>query len=534
MKENKFDWVHIHITSDYNFSDDFLQLIIEIPYVTFFTNQINSNLIDIIYNIDYMFVENIDNVNKIKDFFYYDALLWNLNILTIAIFLGFKEAFPKKENNDLKRLFIASKDLLQVSNNPDALIIHSYQFKNTMSFWMEVLNFQPDWIHIQYDENTPWYETFVELKRRLPNTIITSQQDVLNCDYIIQSDNNEWKSQDNLKILKEKIALSKKVDLTIALGTFNRLNKLKVAIGSIFSSCNDDCNFEIIINDAGSTDGTIKWLQDLELKNSNVRVIYSGKKTSFTQSFNECLNIANGTYIIWFSDDFKVVSNGLSLMVKHMKTLSPISIGAFYIRDELDISSNNFSIELSLIRTECNIISSRVGCINTKTLKNIFGFNIDFPYYTQDTELIYRILKMGGSVIPCSNANIIHFTENDELKKGNLQKHNLQQYTLKYRTISSTQQERQISNFIFPKILFNINNSSKETIDKVLLNIRKHFINTTFFIKNNNNNYFNPYAWKVFLIKNKNFDIIINIDNNLIYINYPYDNISFLNNIMEG
>jgi GT2 family glycosyltransferase len=214
-----------------------------------------------------------------------------------------------------------------------------------------------------------------------------------------------------------------KVDLTVFIGTYNRLDQLKKAVETALSSAGSR-GVEIIVNDAGSTDGTQQWLNKTTRFDKRVVPIFSGRRTSFTQAFNESLQIAKGQYICWLSDDIISEGNALSKMCDIMDGLSPADMGGFCVR-------NSWSHEYT-VRQDSGFHFPTVGCMYTETLRKMNGINMDYPYYAQDTELDMRVLKLGGRIVACDGCRLLHDCRNDGLRVSNSHNHTRTMGDLKF------------------------------------------------------------------------------------------------------
>lgn len=105
--------------------------------------------------------------------------------------------------------------------------------------------------------------------------------------------------------------------LSICIGTFNRYPCLEMTINNIINEL-DEIPFEIIVVDGGSTDGTIKYIEEMELSKKYIRLIQHGGLLGVPKVFNDALKIALGKYIYCLPDhsliDGKTFINSMILM----------------------------------------------------------------------------------------------------------------------------------------------------------------------------------------------------------------------------
>jgi GT2 family glycosyltransferase/tetratricopeptide (TPR) repeat protein len=103
---------------------------------------------------------------------------------------------------------------------------------------------------------------------------------------------------------------------SIVMLTYNHLDYTVQAVDSIMRNCQD---FELIIVDNGSTDGTKGYLDELSLQHTNVLVIKSPINKGVPAGLNEGIKHANGDYIIWVNNDILITPNALEQMADKME-----------------------------------------------------------------------------------------------------------------------------------------------------------------------------------------------------------------------
>src|SRR5579872_1184790 len=129
--------------------------------------------------------------------------------------------------------------------------------------------------------------------------------------------------------------------VSVVLGTYNRLPFLKATIASVRSS-QIDVPYEIIVVDGGSNDGTIEWLtrqRDIISIVQHNREMLEGKsrrKRSWGYFMNLGFKCAEGRYICMISDDSVVhsdtIANGVKRFDQELAQGLPLGGLAFYWR----------------------------------------------------------------------------------------------------------------------------------------------------------------------------------------------------------
>ncbi len=102
-------------------------------------------------------------------------------------------------------------------------------------------------------------------------------------------------------------------EISICIPTYNRKEYLKETLKSIFAQSYN--NYEIVVVDDGSTDGT-----EQMLKKSGYPVCYHWQKNSGDASArNKLIELANGRYITFIDSDDLLISDALERMVEAVK-----------------------------------------------------------------------------------------------------------------------------------------------------------------------------------------------------------------------
>jgi len=403
----------------------------------------------------------------------------------------------------------------------------------------KILRFNPDILLLFLDEQAdglPWRDLMLDLRRKLPNMLaiawhpggeyvdqrmidlrfcvdhLTVRYDSFLQPYFSMSLIGTWSWDPGVLPLENPAAFrnavfdlmrsmnsrranflnnanGKPVDLTIFIGTHNRLNQLQQAVDSSLVSSNLH-SVEIIVNDAGSNDGTQEWLRKRSGEDKRIIPIFSGKRTSFTQAFNEALAIAKGKYICWLSDDIVPQGAALSDMCLVMDESSPIDMGGFCVKNSWG--------DVYTVRMDSGIYFPTVGCMYTETLKKFDGINMDYPYYSQDTDLDMRILRTGGRIIACTHCNLMHNCTNDELRRSNGIAHSKLMHDMKY--ILAAWKPGESSRFPYPTVLLiPVKGCEPNRIIEAALRIRCHFTNSHIFVAGEGSEHLDVHGQNSFL-----------------------------------
>lgn len=104
---------------------------------------------------------------------------------------------------------------------------------------------------------------------------------------------------------------------SIIIVTFNNRDLNRLCLQSLYAYT-DWPNFEVIVVDNGSTDGTREYLAEAEREFSQLRVVYNAANLGFARANNIGLQQARGEYLVLLNNDTVVVQGWLSALIRHL------------------------------------------------------------------------------------------------------------------------------------------------------------------------------------------------------------------------
>ncbi|MFC4687562.1 MAG: hypothetical protein BGO86_05865 [Chryseobacterium sp. 36-9] len=184
--------------------------------------------------------------------------------------------------------------------------------------------------------------------------------------------------------------------ITIYIPTKNRLELLKRSVASVLGQTYD--NWELIIVNDASTDGTKKYLDQLSLENSKIKVIHHTESKGACISRNEAIFSASGEFITGLDDDDMFTEDRLAKFLENWTENEVKALCAYKIIAANDKFSKDDNPQLRYITKDDLIYSNLIGnqvFTRTSVLQKIGGFDADFKMW-QDYDCWYRLLKSGG------------------------------------------------------------------------------------------------------------------------------------------
>jgi GT2 family glycosyltransferase len=201
--------------------------------------------------------------------------------------------------------------------------------------------------------------------------------------------------------------------ISVVLGTYNRLSFLKATIASVRAS-QIGVPYEIIVVDGGSTDGTIAWLtaqRDIISIIQHNREVSEGKsrrKRSWGYFMNLGFKCAEGRYICMISDDSVVhpdtIAKGVRYFDQQLSNGRRVGGVAFYWRSWPEETKYRVGASLG------NYRMINHGLFLREALEKV-GWIDDarYDFYCADSDLALKIWHAGYEITECRDALLEHF-----------------------------------------------------------------------------------------------------------------------------
>lgn len=200
---------------------------------------------------------------------------------------------------------------LTLCTNPVKVYEYLAAGKPVVSTAMPEVELMKDYVHIAYDQ-----DDFVSKIKLAVNEINNEDLYQKRQQWALTQD---WKSRAKELISKIDTCYEKlypKVSLIVV--TYNNLELTKNCLYSIEKNTYYP-NYEVIVVDNCSTDGTPEYLSDNIAKKDNFKVILNKDNLGFAAGNNEGIKVADGEIIVLINNDTFVSPNWLSVLVKTLK-----------------------------------------------------------------------------------------------------------------------------------------------------------------------------------------------------------------------
>jgi len=201
--------------------------------------------------------------------------------------------------------------------------------------------------------------------------------------------------------------------VTVYITTKDRLKLLKRAISSVFTQTYE--NWELIIVDDGSSDGTAEFLDELQSGSARVTVISNSVSKGACHARNSAIALAKGEYLTGLDDDDYYKDHRLSQLME-----AYISGDYSFVCSTVIMVSKTSTIVINRSKSflsfnDLYYANSAGSQILTETAKvrAVGGFD---PYLSscQDLDLWIRVAKKFGVARKISDPSYVLDTSHDE------------------------------------------------------------------------------------------------------------------------
>lgn len=181
--------------------------------------------------------------------------------------------------------------------------------------------------------------------------------------------------------------------LAVVVGTFNRVDLLRGCLDSIRAETS--APIEIHVSDAGSTDGSIDYLQAEAARDLRIKPVFEGERAGQARALNAVFARLTTPCVCWLSDDNLVVNHGLDGGLTALADRPALGMVGLKVRDLRGPFVNAPYIGGL---TAAGVLNINQGMLPTRLLQSLGGFAEAYRDYGIDADLTTRVLRAGHEV----------------------------------------------------------------------------------------------------------------------------------------
>lgn len=225
--------------------------------------------------------------------------------------------------------------------------------------------------------------------------------------------------------------------LSIITLTLNNIEYTKKYIESLYRFTND---FELIIVDNASTNGTVDYIESLRLEKDNIKVIYNEDNKGFSKGNNQGIELAEGEYIGFLNNDILLYPNWFDKIKEVFEKENAAFVSPRHINPNYNLTSEHTYIEYFEHFKyekpyEKNFDECVFSCVVTKkeVLDRIGVFDENFsPAFFEDNDIKYRAILAGYGVYVVNTVCFFHYGSVTSIEHNENLEQNRAYYYSKY------------------------------------------------------------------------------------------------------
>lgn len=195
--------------------------------------------------------------------------------------------------------------------------------------------------------------------------------------------------------------------LTIGVPVYNGARYIEGAITSVLDQ--DFSDWELIVADNASTDGTAEIVRSLAKDDDRIRLLPSMMNQGSAWNWNRCVHEARGPLFNWLCDDDLLTPTHSRRCVEALEAAGPEAVLAYpdailidadgepfeNYEDELDITSHEVTTRVETLMTKLVLINPLLAVIRTPALKRT---RLMQGFAQADIVLLLELLLQGRAV----------------------------------------------------------------------------------------------------------------------------------------
>jgi glycosyltransferase involved in cell wall biosynthesis len=207
--------------------------------------------------------------------------------------------------------------------------------------------------------------------------------------------------------------------VSVIIPTYNRQHKIGAAIRSVLQQTFRD--FELIVVDDASTDGTLDILD--EFKDKRIRVVRHTRNSGSSQARNTGLNSSRSKYIAFLDSDDEWMEDKLFLQMEALEKFPDdivANVCGYLLHDEFGIERKMIPPHPGswhkLLIMGCGLGEGSTLVVNRQAFEQVGFLDVTFPRYA-DWEWLLRFTRQYPIITTPEILAVVHRDETPSAKK---------------------------------------------------------------------------------------------------------------------
>ena len=231
------------------------------------------------------------------------------------------------------------------------------------------------------------------------------------------------------------------IDLSVIIVNWNTKKLLLECLDSVDKQT-QGINYEIIVVDNGSTDGSMEAIRNTQYEIRNLIIIENKKNLGFAKANNQGIKVAQGKYILLLNTDTKIVDNALKKLIDFADSKSNLGVvgpkllnrdgsaqpstAPFFTLANAFLwlfTGDHFLYSSPKSASRTDWVMGSAFLVKRGVIDKVGFLDEKFFMYVEEQEWCYRIKKAGFEVWFYPGAEIYHLVRGSSLggrqgKKG--------------------------------------------------------------------------------------------------------------------
>ncbi len=384
----------------------------------------------------------------------------------------FKDGKYVTVNKDIPFSNDFSKEkLLNLNIAPVLCFMHEKSCLNNVGWFDETLKAHEDWeFWIRFSEKYEFYhikKITSEFRQRTDKSNMTSSQsldfynsyrDIIAKHYNLSKDYKDILNNQviNLNIIKQRAINSGQIKNTdeplhvsIIIPLYNKVELTQKCLLALYKNTSHDINFEVIVVDNASTDGTASYLEFAKRVFQNFSVIANTKNKGFAKANNKGVKQAKGKYVLFLNNDteptpgwlkklYEIINNDCNVaavgskllfpdgslqhagvaIIKDRQLPDPLVARHLYWKAPSNIADANKLKTYQALTAACLLVRKKV-------FDEVQGFDEEYWNGYEDVDLCFKFGELGYKLVYQPGSIVFHYESQSGPERFSKVSHNI-------------------------------------------------------------------------------------------------------------